>query len=142
MGRVLALDIGKKRTGIAVTDPDCRIATGLDTIDTGNLLAYLTSYFAKENVERIVVGWPVTMLNQPSEALQYIQPVVKKIQARFPNIPLEQMDERFTSSMAHAAMLEGGVPRKKRQDKALADRISAVIILQSWLEKERIRHKY
>lgn len=137
MGRVLALDIGQKRIGVAVTDPAGIIATGLETLSVDALFPFLDTYLKKEKIDRIVVGWPVTMRNQPSDAIRYIQPVVIKLRTRYPSIPVEQVDERFTSFLAHQAMLEGGVPRKKRQDKALADRLSAVIILQSWLEKEK-----
>jgi len=142
MGRVLALDIGQKRIGVAVTDPAGIIATGLETLGVDALFPFLDAYLREEKIDRIVVGWPVTMRNQPSDAIRYIQPVVKKLRARYPAIPVEQVDERFTSSLAHQAMLEGGVPRKKRQDKALADRLSAVIILQSWLEKEKFGRKH
>jgi len=141
MGRVLALDIGQKRIGVAVTDPEGIIATGLDTLGVDALFPFLDAYFKEEKIDRIVVGWPVTMRNQPSDAVRYIQPIVKKLRVRYPDIPLEQVDERFTSSLAHRTMLEGGVPLKKRQNKALADRISAVIILQSWMEKKKFERE-
>lgn len=142
MGRVLALDIGQKRIGVAVTDPTGTIATGLETLGVDAFFPFLDTYLEKEKIDRIVVGWPVTVRNQPSNAIRYIHPVMKKLRARYPSIPLEQVDERFTSALAHQAMLEGGVPRKKRQDKALADRLSAVIILQSWLEKEKFSREH
>lgn len=134
MGRILALDIGRKRTGIAVTDSLKIIANGLSTIPTEEVISYLTQYLGKESVELIIVGLPRQMNNQPSEAVKYIEPVINKIKKAFPDLQLELVDERFTSKLAHQAMIDGGLKKKDRQNKALVDTISATIILQSYME--------
>jgi len=137
MGRIMAVDYGRKRTGLAVTDSLKLIAGGLTTVPSHELLKYLEEYTRKEVVERIVVGLPKQMNNQPSESMKYIEPFVRLLQKRLPEIPVEYVDERFTSVLAHQAMLEGGLKKKDRQNKALVDEISAVIILQSYLESKR-----
>jgi putative holliday junction resolvase len=137
MGRILAIDYGKKRTGLAVTDTLQLIAGGLATVPSHELLSYLETYFRKEAVERVVVGFPKQMNNQQSESMEYIEPFVRSLQKKWPDLPVEYYDERFTSVLAHKAMLEGGLKKKDRQDKALVDEISAVIILQSYLESKR-----
>ena len=137
MGRILAIDYGRKRTGLAVTDSLKLIAGGLATVSSHELLKYLEDYTSKETVERIVVGLPKQMNNQPSESMKYIEPFVRQLQKKLPEIPVEYVDERFTSVLAHQAMLEGGLKKKDRQNKALVDEISAVIILQSYLESKR-----
>ena len=136
MGRILAIDYGRKRVGIAVTDPLQMIANGLTTIHPQELLTFLSDYTAKEKVETIVVGYPKQMNNQNSEAVQYIKPFLKKLRKQFPDITVEKEDERFTSKMAHQAMIDGGMKKKQRQDKKNVDRISATIILQSYLERK------
>jgi len=133
----MAVDYGRKRTGLAVTDSLKLIAGGLTTVPSHELLRYLEEYTRKEVVERIVVGLPKQMNNQPSESMKYIEPFVRLLQKRLPEIPVEYVDERFTSVLAHQAMLEGGLKKKDRQNKALVDEISAVIILQSYLESKR-----
>ncbi len=140
MGRILAIDYGRKRTGVAVTDPLQMIANGLDTVPSGELIAYLQSYLSKESVERFVVGQPKQMNNQPSENMQYVKAFVTQLQKAFPTTPVEYFDERFTSVLAHRAMLDGGLKKKKRQEKALVDEISAVIILQSYLESKKYQY--
>lgn len=142
MARILALDIGKKRTGVAVTDPLRIIANGLQTVDTAQLLKFLEVYFAAEQVELLVVGYPLQTNGQPSESLRYINPVLRQIVARFPNLPVEQFDERYTSTMAHRAMIDGGMRRMARRDKATVDTISATIILQSFMESRRYAELY
>ncbi|MDD4922057.1 MAG: Holliday junction resolvase RuvX [Bacteroidales bacterium] len=137
MGRILAIDFGRKRSGLAVTDSLKLIAGGLCTVSTHELLTYLEDYTRKEMVERFVVGLPKQMNNQPSESMKYIEPFVRQLQKKLPDIPVEYVDERFTSVLAHQAMLEGGLKKKDRQNKALVDEISAVIILQSYLESKR-----
>jgi len=137
MGRILSIDYGRKRTGLAVTDSLKLIAGGLGTVPSGELLKFLEDYTQKEVVERIVVGLPKQMNNQPSESMKYIEPFVRLLKKRIPDIPVEYFDERFTSVLAHQAMLEGGLKKKDRQNKALVDEISAVIILQSYLESKR-----
>ena len=137
MGRIIAIDYGRKRTGLAVTDSLKLIAGGLTTVLSHELLKYLVDYTKKEVVERIIVGLPKQMNNQPSESMKYIEPFVSLLQKTLPQIPMEYFDERFTSVLAHQAMLEGGLKKKDRQNKALVDEISAVIILQSYLESKR-----
>ena len=134
MGRILAIDYGLKRVGIAVTDPLKIIANSLATVETSTLLSFLSDYFSKEQVECIVVGLPKQMNNQPSESMKYIEVFVNKFRASFPNIPVEYMDERFTSKIAVQAMVQGGVKKMDRRNKALIDSVSATIILQSYLE--------
>ena len=137
MGRIIAIDYGRKRTGLAVTDSLKLIAGGLTTVSTHELLKYLIEYTNKEVVERIVVGLPKQMNNEPSESMKYIEPFVRLLKKTLPEMPVEFVDERFTSVLAHKAMLEGGLKKKDRQNKALVDEISAVIILQSYLESKR-----
>ena len=137
MGRILAIDFGRKRVGLAVTDPLQIIATRLETVSSATIWKFLEDYFAREPVDRVVVGYPVQLNNQPSEALNYINPFLKAFTRKYPAIPVELADERFTSSLAHRAMLDGGLKKTDRQNKALVDGISATIILQSWLEQNR-----
>jgi len=137
MSRILAIDYGRKRTGLAVTDTLQLIPGGLTTVPSHELLNFLEDYFRKEPVERIVVGLPKQMNNQPSESMKYIEPFVRLLKKKWPEMPVEYYDERFTSVLAHQAMLEGGLKKKDRQNKALVDEISAVIILQSYLESKR-----
>jgi len=134
LGRILAFDIGRKRTGVAATDPLKIIANGLTTIPTDTVVEFLTQYMSKETVELIVIGQPKQMNNQPSEAVKYIEPVVNRIRKVFPNLKIELVDERFTSKMAFQTMIDGGLKQKDRQNKALVDTISATIILQSYME--------
>ena len=134
MGRILALDYGKKRVGIAVTDPLQITANGLDTVDTRNIKDFLTGYLEKEEIDCVVVGQPKQMSNQPSESVRFIDPFIKWFVKTFPGIRLDRMDERFTSKMAQRAMIDGGVKKMKRRQKDLVDKVSAVIILQSYLE--------
>lgn len=133
MGRILAIDFGEKRTGIAVTDELQIIASGLTTIDTKNLLDFLVDYVQKENVELFVVGEPKQMNNTESQSEQHIQPFLNSLQKKIPNIPIKRVDERFTSKMAFQTMIDGGLNKKQRRNKGLIDEISATIILQSYL---------
>ena len=135
MARILALDFGTKRTGIAVTDEMQLIASGLSTVDTDKLLDFLGEYLAKEAVELMVVGEPKQMNGQPSEAEQYIQSFLKKLKAVFPNVPIKRQDERFTSKLAFQSIIDSGVKKKKRQNKALIDEVSATLILQAYLDR-------
>lgn len=137
MGRILAIDYGQKRVGIAVTDILRITANGLTTVPVAQIFEFLTDYFAKEQVDTVVVGLPKQMNNQPSESMRFITPFVNGFKKRFPAMPIEMYDERFTSVLAHKAMLDGGLKKKARQDKALVDQISATIILQSYLESKR-----
>ena len=138
MGRILAIDYGRKRVGVAVTDPCKIIANGLCTVPANDILKFIEDYIGKEDVELIVVGQPKTMKNEPSESMKYITPFVNALKKRI-NIPIIMYDERFTSVLAHKAMLGGGLKKKERQDKALVDEISATIILQSYMESERFK---
>jgi putative Holliday junction resolvase len=133
-GRIVAIDYGKKRVGIAVTDELQFIANGLMTVDTKELLLFLKKYILEENVVLFVIGKPTQMNYQDSEASKYIEPFITNLQKEFPAIPIERMDERFTSKMAFQTMIDAGLSKKARQNKALIDSISATIILQSYLE--------
>ena len=138
MARILSIDYGKKRTGLAVTDPLQLIAGGLATVSTSTLFEYLTQYVAKEPVERIVIGEPKQPNGQPSENLERVKQFVNRGRKAMPQIPIEFYDERFTSVLAHQAMLEGGLHKKARQDKALVDEISATIILQDYMRSRKL----
>ena len=137
MGRILSIDYGKKRTGIAVTDTLKLIANGLCTVETSTLLDFLADYMKKEDVERIVVGLPKQTNGEPSENMKRVEPFVNRLKKLYPNLPIEYFDERFTSVLAHQAMLDGGLKKKQRQDKGLVDEISATIILQGYMESKR-----
>ena len=137
LARILSIDYGRKRTGLAVTDPLQIIAGGLATVSTSELFDWLQSYMQREPVELLVIGEPRQPNGQPSENLQRVQQFVNRWRKAHPEVPIEYYDERFTSVMAHQAMLNGGLRKKARQDKALVDEISATIILQSYLESKR-----
>jgi len=137
LGRVLAIDYGRKRTGLAVTDPLRIIASPLITVATHELESFLKDYFPRENVTEVVIGYPVTVNNLPSESVKYIDPFIARFRKIFPEIPLHLADERFTSQMAMSAMIEGGVKKSERRNKSMVDRISASIILQSWMSREK-----
>lgn len=138
MGRILAIDYGQKRAGIAVTDDLQIISTGLTTVHVKDIFTFLEAYLKKENVERIVVGEPKQMNNLPSDSQRFTEPFVKKLIKQFPQIPVDRFDERFTSKMAHETMLASGLGRKARQNKELVDTISATIILQSYMQSKSI----
>lgn len=137
MARILAIDYGTKRTGIAVTDELQLIAGALDTVKTSELMSYLGSYVEKEDVERIIIGEPRQTNGLPSENLKGVLNFEKQWSKRFPAIPIEGIDERFTSVIAHRVMLDAGLRKKERQNKALVDKISATIILQDYLESKK-----
>ncbi|MBQ9237138.1 MAG: Holliday junction resolvase RuvX [Prevotella sp.] len=137
MARILAIDYGKKRTGLAVTDVLQIVPGALDTIDTSRLMEYLENYIGKEQVERIIIGEPYQPNGTASENLGRVQQFENLWRKRHPEVPIEGYDERFTSVMAHQTMLTVGLGKKARQDKALVDRISATIILQSYLASKR-----
>ena len=136
MGRILALDYGEKRTGIAITDEFQIIASGLTTIETKGLFEFLNQYLKTENVELFVVGEPKQMNNQVSESEALIQPFLIKLQKQFPKVPIQRVDERFTSKMAFQTMIDSGLNKKQRRNKALIDEISATIILQTYLQNK------
>ena len=134
MGRILGIDYGNKRIGLAVTDPSRLFAFPLDTVSPADFDSFLITYMKTEAVDEFVIGYPVQMNNQPSESVRYINPFLRKFQLQFPDMKLEVYDERFTSKMAFQTMIDGGVKKKDRQNKALVDTISATIILQSYME--------
>ena len=134
MGRVLSVDYGVRRTGLAVTDPLKIIAGGLTTVETPQLLKYLKEYTAKEAVERFVVGLPKQTNGRDSENLPRVLAFVEQLKKAFPDVPVDMWDERYTSVLAHQTMLQSGIGKKARQNKALVDEISATIILQGWME--------
>ena len=133
MARILAIDFGKKRTGIAVTDELQIIASGLRTVNTIDLLSFLKEYTSKEKVELFIMGQPKQMDNSDSESEALMLPFIKKIEKLFPQIPMKRIDERFTSKMAFQTMIDSGMKKKQRRNKAMVDEISATIILQSYL---------
>ena len=134
MSRILSIDYGKRRTGLAVTDPLQIIAGGLCTVETPQLMAYLTQYMQREEVERVVIGLPTQTNGLPSENQARVREFTGRLKKAFPGLDVVFWDERFTSVLAHQTMLESGISRKRRQDKALVDEISATIILQSYME--------
>jgi putative Holliday junction resolvase len=138
MGRIMAIDYGRKRVGIAVTDELQLIANGLTTVAAHEIFTFLKSYFQKEKVDVIVVGEPRQMNNQPSESLQFIRPFVNRLKKEFPDLTVEMTDERFTSKMAFQTMIDAGLKKKDRQNKELVDTISATIILQSYMSRKSI----
>ena len=137
MGRILAIDYGRKRCGIAVTDVMQIIATGLQTVSTAELMAFLKQYAQKEQIDTFVVGYAKHLDATDSESMQYIRPFVEKLKKEFATTPVEMVDERFTSKIAFQAMIDGGLKKKQRQDKALIDTVSATIILQSYMEQKQ-----
>ena len=133
MGRILAIDYGRKRCGIAVTDVERIIATGLTTVEAHRLLDFLKDYCQKEPVDVFVVGEPKQMDNTPSESAQYIEPFLARLAQQFPDKEIARVDERFTSKIAFRAMIDGGLKKKQRQNKALVDTVSATLILQDYM---------
>ena len=136
MARVLAIDYGTKRIGLAVTDPMQMIANGLDTVHANEVIAYLKDYLSKEKVERFIVGLPKRMNLEASASEKSIQPFIRQLEKNFPDVPVSRVDERFTSKIAMQSMIDGGLSKKGRQDKKLVDKISATLILQSYLEQK------
>ena len=137
MARILSIDYGKKRTGLAVTDPLQIIAGGLATVATSELYDFLVQYVGREDVELIIIGEPRQPNGQPSENLPRVQQFVNRWRKAMPQIPIEYYDERFTSVLAHQAMIDGGLGKKARQNKALVDEISATIILQDYMRSRK-----
>ena len=138
MPRILAIDYGSKRVGLAVTDPLQIIASGLTTVHSKDVIAYLEEYLKKENVECIVVGEPKTLMNVASDSARFIEPFVTHLRRKFPTIKIDRYDERFTSAIAKQTMLAGGLKKKDRQNKETVDMVSATLILQNYLE--HIKH--
>jgi putative Holliday junction resolvase len=136
MGRLLGIDYGTKRIGLAVTDPLNIFASPLRTIKTHEFDAFLADYLKIESIDAFVIGYPVQMNNKPSESVKYIDPFIRKLEKEFPCKPVHRIDERFTSQIAFKAMIDGGVKKNDRRDKAMIDRLSAAIILQSFLDNK------
>ena len=134
MGRIIAIDYGTKRTGLAVTDPLRIIAGALATVETKQLEKYLADYFSKNDVDTIVLGKPTQMSGAPSETMRYIEPLAGRLRHAYPDKKVVLYDERFTSVLAHRTILDSGIGKMARRDKALVDRISATIILQSYMD--------
>jgi putative holliday junction resolvase len=135
MGRILAIDYGNKRIGLAVTDPLQIFASPLNTVSTSGFDSFLEEYLKTEEIDAFVIGYPVQMNNQPSESVRYLKPFIKKLEKTFPHKEIHLIDERFTSRMAHRVMAEGGLKKSDRQNKWIVDKISASIILQSFLDR-------
>jgi putative Holliday junction resolvase len=136
VGRILAIDYGRKRTGIAVSDPLQLIAGGLTTVDTKELERYVTDYMAREEVSCIVVGKPTTMGGAPSETMRFIQPLVERLRRAHPEVEVVLYDERFTSVLAHRAMIDGGLRKMARRDRGLVDKVAATIILEDYMASQ------
>ena len=135
MDRIIGIDYGRKRIGVAVSDPLRIFASALETVQSANIIEYLQKYAEQETIVRFVVGYPINMNGQPSEAAADVEVFVKQLAKHFPNIPVTLEDERFTSVLAHRAMIDGGMKASERRDKASVDKISAALILQSYLDR-------
>lgn len=136
MDRIVGIDYGRKRTGVAVSDPLRIFASALDTVPSAKIIEYLKTYAQNETIERFVVGQPVNMDNTPSECARYVEELLNLLKKHFPGVPVTMEDERFTSVLAHRAMIEGGMKKSDRRDKSSVDKVSAAIILQSYLDRE------
>lgn len=134
MGRIMGIDYGRKRTGVAVTDPLQIIAGNLATVPTHTLMQYIKDYVARESVDRIVIGQPSQLNGEPSENMKYITPFVNRLRKELPDMPVVMYDERFTSTIAHQAMIDGGMKKSDRRDKSRVDAIAATIILNDYLQ--------
>nr|WP_244828584.1 Holliday junction resolvase RuvX [Carboxylicivirga sediminis] len=134
----MAIDYGRKKSGVAVTDPMQIIANGLTTVSSHELFDFIVKYMQDEEVEKIVMGYPTQTTGEVSESMKYIEPFVNRLKKNFPELPVEWVDERFTSKIAFQAMIDGGLKKKARQNKALIDKVSATIILQTYLEQKHI----
>lgn len=141
MARILSIDYGKKRTGLAVTDPLQLIAGGLATVSTSELFNYLQDYIKREQVERVIIGKPLQTNGEPSENLNRVQQFVNRWKKAVPQVPIEYYDERFTSVLAHRAIIDSGIGKKARQNKALVDEVSATILLQDYMESRNFKNK-
>lgn len=134
MGRLLSIDFGRKRCGIAVTDPLRIVANGLTTVVTSTLIAFIKDYTTREKVDRIIVGYPTTLRGEPSDSMRYLTPVINRLRKEIAPLEVEFYDERFTSALAHRAMIDGGMKKMDRRDKAIVDEISATILLNDYLQ--------
>jgi len=136
VGRILGIDYGRKRTGVAVTDPLKIVAGNLATVPTHTLMQFIKDYIEREPVERIVIGQPTQLNGEPSESMKYITPFVNRLKKELPDMPVVMYDERFTSTIAHQAMIDGGMKKSDRRDKARVDAIAATIILNDYLQSK------
>ena len=136
MGRIMGIDYGRKRTGVAVTDPLKIVAGNLATVPTHTLMQFIKDYIAREQVERIVIGQPTQLNGEPSESMRYITPFVNRLRNELPDMPIVMYDERFTSTIAHQAMIDGGMKKSDRRDKSRVDAIAATIILNDYLQSK------
>ena len=136
MGRIMGIDYGRKRTGVAVTDPLKIVAGNLATVPTHTLMQFIKDYIARETVERIVIGQPTQLNGEPSESMRYITPFVNRLRNELPDMPIVMYDERFTSTIAHQAMIDGGMKKSDRRDKTRVDAIAATIILNDYLQSK------
>lgn len=134
MGRLLSIDFGRKRCGIAVTDPLRIVANGLTTVPTANLIDFIKNYISSEQVDRIIVGHPTTLRGEPSESMRYLTPIINRLKKEIAPLEVTFFDERFTSAIAHRAMIDGGMKKMDRRDKAIVDEISATILLNDFLQ--------
>ncbi len=141
MGRILSIDFGRKRTGIAATDTLKIVANGLTTVPTAQVIDFLKKYMATEVVELIVVGLPRQMNGEPSESTRYLKPFLDRLRKELPAVPVEMFDERFTSTLAHRSMLDGGMKKMDRRDKAIVDTIAATIILNDYLQSRQYQNR-
>lgn len=141
MGRIIGIDYGTKRIGLAVTDPLQMFASPMETVKTADFFTFIGQYMKKETVEAFVIGYPVQMNNKPSESVKWLEPFTKKLRNMFPEVPVHFVDERFTSQIALQAMISGGVRKNERRDKSLVDKISASLILQSFLDSRKNKLK-
>ena len=137
MNRTIGIDYGSARVGVAVSDPLGIFASPLETVPSAKIIDYLQKYALSETVERFVVGWPLNLNGEPAQAAADVEAFLKRLRKAFPQVPVELEDERFTSVLAHRAMIDGGMKKSERRDKNSVDRISAAIILQSWLDKKK-----
>ncbi|MDO4320743.1 MAG: Holliday junction resolvase RuvX [Bacteroidales bacterium] len=139
MARLLSIDFGRKRCGIAVTDPMRIVANGLTTVPTAGLIAFVKQYMAAEPVDRVIVGYPTTMRGEPSESVRYLTPVINRLRKEIAPVEIEFFDERFTSVIAHRAMIDGGMKKSDRRNREIVDEISASIILNDYLQSKAYR---
>ena len=137
MGRIIGIDYGTRRVGLAVTDPLRIIASPVETVSVKELDAWIDKYMETEQVDEFVIGYPVQMNNKPSESVKVIDPFIRRLRKRFPDKPVHLADERFTSKIASRAMIDGGLKKMKRQDKTIVDKVSAALILQSFIDKNK-----
>ena len=141
MGRILSIDFGRKRTGLAATDSLKIVANGLATVPTAQVIDFIKKYMATEEVELIVVGLPRQMNGEPSESTRYLKPFLDRLRKELPEVPVEMFDERFTSTIAHRSMLDGGMKKMDRRDKAIVDTIAATIILNAYLQSRQYQNR-